>query len=51
MLIKNLPDLVIDTPSAPAFLANFIARSIADDCIPPKFLAGYKGEVKIKTNY
>lgn len=46
LLIKNLPDLVIDTPDAPTFLGNFIARSIADDCIPPKFLTGYKGQVE-----
>lgn len=46
MLLKSLPDLAIDAPSAPTFLGNFIARSIADDCIPPKFLAGYKGQVE-----
>ncbi|XP_045581755.1 programmed cell death protein 4 [Procambarus clarkii] len=45
MLIKNLSDLVLDTPDAPTILGNFIARSIADDCIPPKFLQSYKGKV------
>ncbi|XP_047471681.1 programmed cell death protein 4-like [Penaeus chinensis] len=45
MLLKNLSDLVLDTPDAPTILGNFIARSIADDCIPPKFLQGYKGKV------
>lgn len=44
-LIKNLNELVLDTPEAPTILGNFIARSIADDCIPPKFLQGYKGKV------
>ncbi|XP_068228442.1 programmed cell death protein 4 [Palaemon carinicauda] len=44
-LIKNLSDLVLDTPDAPTILGNFIARSIADDCIPPKFLQSYKGKV------
>lgn len=44
-LIKNLSDLVLDTPDAPTILGNFIARSIADDCIPPKFLQSYKGQV------
>ncbi|KAK8733820.1 hypothetical protein OTU49_006191, partial [Cherax quadricarinatus] len=45
ILIKNLSDLVLDTPDAPTILGNFIARSIADDCIPPKFLQSYKGKV------
>lgn len=45
MLIKNLSELVLDTPDAPTILGNFIARSIADDCIPPKFLHSYKGKV------
>ncbi|XP_071514533.1 programmed cell death protein 4 [Panulirus ornatus] len=45
VLIKNLSDLVLDTPDAPIILGNFIARSIADDCIPPKFLQSYKGKV------
>lgn len=44
-LIKNLNELVLDTPDAPTILGNFIARSIADDCIPPKFLQSYKGKV------
>jgi len=46
MLLRNLHDLVIDTPEAPIMLGNFIARSIADDCIPPKFLTNYKGKVE-----
>lgn len=46
MLIKNASDLKLDTPDAPTFLGNFIARSIADDCIPPKFLQSYKGKVE-----
>ncbi|RXG52094.1 Programmed cell death protein 4 [Armadillidium vulgare] len=43
-LLNNLNDLILDTPDAPTILGNFIARSIADDCIPPKFLHGYKGK-------
>merc|ERR1711962_719577 len=46
ILIKNASDLKLDTPDAPTFLGNFIARSIADDCIPPKFLQSYKGKVE-----
>ncbi|XP_030378480.1 programmed cell death protein 4 [Scaptodrosophila lebanonensis] len=38
MLLANLPDLILDTPEAPSMLGNFIARAVADDCIPPKFV-------------
>lgn len=38
MLLTNLPDLLLDTPEAPVLLGNFIARSVADDCIPPKYV-------------
>ena len=44
-LLKNLDDLVLDTPDAPTILGNFMARAIADDCIPPKFILSYKGHV------
>jgi len=37
-LLANLPDLTLDIPDASTILGNFIARAIADDCIPPKFL-------------
>ncbi|EDW00323.1 programmed cell death protein 4 [Drosophila grimshawi] len=39
MLLDNLPDLILDTPEAPVMLANFMARAIADDCMPPKFVS------------
>jgi len=45
-LLRQLPDLILDTPDAPALLGKFLARAIADDCIPPKFLAAYKGHVE-----
>jgi len=45
-LLKNLSDLVLDTPDAPTILGNFMARAIADDCIPPKFILSYKGHVE-----
>jgi len=45
-LLHQLPDLILDTPDAPEILGNFLARSIADDCIPPKFLHSYKGHVE-----
>ncbi|CAB0019291.1 unnamed protein product [Nesidiocoris tenuis] len=37
-LMLNLPDLILDTPDAPVLLGNFLARAIADDCIPPKII-------------
>ena len=40
-LLHQLPDLILDTPDAPEVLGNFLARAIADDCIPPKFLHRY----------
>lgn len=44
-LLRDLPDLTLDTPDAPQVLGNFIARAIADDCLPPKFVHNYKGKV------
>merc|ERR1719411_523202 len=44
-LLRQLSDLILDTPDAPTVLGNFMARCIADDCIPPKFLQSYKGNV------
>lgn len=41
-LMKNLPDLILDTPEADTVLGNFLARAIADDCIPPKFIQTLK---------
>lgn len=37
-LLENLPDLILDTPDAIVVLGNFIARAVADDCLPPKFV-------------
>jgi len=45
-LLRQLSDLILDTPDAPTVLGNFMARCIADDCIPPKFLQSYKGSVE-----
>ncbi|CAG2104496.1 unnamed protein product, partial [Medioppia subpectinata] len=46
ILLNSLPDLVLDTPNASTVLGNFIARAVADDCIPPKFVRRYKGVVE-----
>ena len=43
--MRQLTDLILDAPDAPVMLGNFMARAIADDCIPPKFLHSYKGQV------
>ncbi|KAM3956847.1 programmed cell death protein 4-like [Aphomia sociella] len=37
-LLEKLPDLVLDTPDAAVLLSNFVARCVADDCLPPKFV-------------
>ncbi|RXN31747.1 programmed cell death 4-like protein [Labeo rohita] len=44
-LLKELPDLVLDTPGAPQMLGQFIARAVADDILPKSFIDGYKGRV------
>lgn len=44
-LLNNLKDLTIDYPEAPKVLGMFIARAVADDCLPPKYIHSYKGSV------
>lgn len=44
-LLNNLKDLTIDYPEAPKVLGQFIARAVADDCLPPKYIHSYKGSV------
>ncbi|GFS90663.1 programmed cell death protein 4 [Nephila pilipes] len=46
LMLKNLSDLILDTPDASTVLGNFIARAVADDCLPPKFVHNYKGKVE-----
>ncbi|KAF5276105.1 hypothetical protein FQR65_LT16491 [Abscondita terminalis] len=43
-LLANLSDLILDIPDACTIVGNFVARAIADDCIPPKFLLTAKGK-------
>lgn len=38
VLLEMLPDLMLDTPNADELLGNFIARAVADDCIPPIYV-------------
>ena len=42
------PELVLDCPDAPDILGKFMARSVADDCLPPKYLSGHKGKVECR---
>ncbi|XP_038160694.1 programmed cell death protein 4a [Cyprinodon tularosa] len=44
-MLKELPDLILDTPEAPQMLGQFIARGIADHVLPMTFLDTYKGKV------
>lgn len=44
-MLKELPDLILDTPDAPQMLGQFIARAIADHVLPMSFLDCYKGKV------
>ncbi|XP_044756865.1 programmed cell death protein 4 [Coccinella septempunctata] len=37
-ILADIDDLVLDIPDAPILIGNFIARAIADECIPPKFI-------------
>jgi len=42
VILANLPDLILDTPDAPPVVGCFIARAIADDCLPPKIIDFFK---------
>ncbi|XP_033109728.1 programmed cell death protein 4-like isoform X2 [Anneissia japonica] len=44
-LLESLNDLTLDTPGAPEMIGQFIARAIADDCLPPRFIQDFKGKV------
>ncbi|XP_076436179.1 programmed cell death protein 4-like [Babylonia areolata] len=43
-VLSRLSDLVIDTPDATSVVGKFIARAVADDCLPPKFILKYKAD-------
>uniref|UniRef100_A0A1B6LV66 Programmed cell death protein 4 n=1 Tax=Graphocephala atropunctata TaxID=36148 RepID=A0A1B6LV66_9HEMI len=45
-LLRNLPDLMLDTPDAPTVLGNFLARAVADDCLPPKVIQQFKEKIQ-----
>lgn len=41
-ILDQLDDLELDTPFATTIVGNFIARAIADDCLPPKYVTNGK---------
>ena len=41
-LLHQLNDLSLDTPNASEVLGNFIARAIADDCLPPAYVQNHQ---------
>ncbi|XP_069755056.1 programmed cell death protein 4-like isoform X1 [Narcine bancroftii] len=44
-LLRDLPDLILDTPEAPQMVGQFVARAVADHVLSSDFLGGYKGKV------
>lgn len=38
VLLEEVEDLKLDTPDAGEVLGNFIARAVADDCLPPAYV-------------
>ncbi|VDL94525.1 unnamed protein product [Schistocephalus solidus] len=42
LLLDDLADIVLDVPKAPEYVGRFIARGVADDILPPKFVQQYK---------
>jgi programmed cell death protein 4 len=48
-LLENLEDLCLDTPDAAELLGCFIARAVADDCLPPSYVSNHSsGSEKTK---
>lgn len=50
LLLSQLDDLVLDTPDASIVLGNYIARAVADDCIPPIYVTNLKELLESKGN-
>lgn len=45
MLLDELGELSLDTPDAAEVLGNFMARAVADDCIPPVYITHSASEM------
>jgi len=46
-LLERIEDLVLDIPSASDMLANFLARAVVDELLPPKFLSPDSADVEL----
>ncbi|CAN9510101.1 unnamed protein product [Ophioblennius macclurei] len=44
-LLRELPDLVLDTPGAPHLVGQFIARAVNDQILSKSYIESYKGRV------
>ncbi|XP_006630908.3 programmed cell death protein 4b isoform X1 [Lepisosteus oculatus] len=44
-LLRELPDLVLDTPGAPQLVGQFIARAVGDQILSRNYIESYKGKV------
>ncbi|MBN3297209.1 PDCD4 protein, partial [Amia calva] len=44
-LLRDLPDLVLDTPGAPQLVGQFIARAVRDQILSRNYIESYKGKV------
>ena len=40
-VLSELDELILDTPDAPTVVGNFMARCVADDCLPPAFVSTF----------
>lgn len=47
-LLGKLSDLVLDAPHAPEVVGKFIARAVADDCLPPRYVQTSKERTECK---
>lgn len=44
-LLRELPDLVLDTPGAPQLVGQFIARAVMDRILSKSYIESFKGRV------
>ena len=51
LLLEELDELSLDTPDAAEVLGNFMARAVADDCIPPAYITNVSEVTKTQALY
>ena len=51
MVLSQLADLSLDTPEASHVVGNFIARCVADDCLPPAYVTNHTEVTNAKIKY